>query len=800
MSKLAFITGITGQDGSYLSELLLEKNYKVYGIVRRNSCVFNYERIDHIKDRLILKYGDLTDGSSLVSIINEIISTNSDFEVLEIYNLGAQSHVQISFENPEYTSLVDGVGTLKLLEAIRCLSVENQKKTRFYQASTSEMYGAVLETPQNEKTPFNPQSPYACAKLYSHFLVKNYREGYNLFACSGVLFNHETLAGFMPVIFKQNNIINIKPICEVVKNHTKYDSILVDEKINHYQEGEVETELFIWDNNDWTKVKFASGYPHDQKDNKNPRFIISKNASYMITSNHVAIMEDDSEVECKNLKLGDKLKLVKFPKINDYDNINKSLYKFNKPVISNIECCYCNHIFARKSNYDKHIDKCKINREFYNNKINEYEAEFLGLIVGDGSFGNDVRFTNKSEELHNYVINLWEKIGKFNNKECTYCISEIHSGFNPNEIIFQSNLRGFNEFFKKYEIYNEDKTKRVPVIILNSLQNIQEKFLEGYNKADGLKSNKCVYEFKNFKTNSATLAQGLIYLLENTTGQKYNINVESIFKFNKHRLYYSINVLSNTRFSVDKTKEKSELIKEMHSSNISQREIHRRTNISRSLIRKVVNTGYEGGLNHHNSKQDNEIKKIINMDNYDGWFYDLETESGKFQAGIGKGRIHNSPRRGDNFVTKKITNFVNAIRILKNDINKNQELPVLNLGNLNSKRDWGHAKDYVYGMWLMLQQENPDDYVLAMGETYSIREFVEKAFAKINITIEWQGENENEIGLDSKTQEVLVKVDKKYFRPCEVELLLGDSSKARNKLGWKPDYDNLDKLIDSMLI
>jgi hypothetical protein len=543
------------------------------------------------------------------------------------------------------------------------------------------MFGEVLQIPQNEMTPFNPQSPYASAKVYSHYIVKNYRESYNLFACNGVLFNHETLAGFMPVIFKQNNIINIKPICEVVKNHTKYDSILVDEKINHYQEGEVETELFIWDNNDWTKVKFASGYPHDQKDNKNPRFIISKNASYMITSNHVAIMEDDSEVECKNLKLGDKLKLVKFPKINDYDNINKSLYKFNKPVISNIECCYCNHIFARKSNYDKHIDKCKINREFYNNKINIYEAEFLGLIVGDGSFGNNVRFTNKSKELHNYVIDLWEKIGKFNNKECTYRISEIRSGFNQNEIIFQLNLNGFNDFFKKYEIYNEDKTKRVPVIILNSPQNIQEKFLEGYNKADGLKSNKCVYKFKNFKTNSATLAQGLIYLLENTTGQKYNINVESIFKFNKHRLYYSINVLSNTRYSLDKTKEKSELIKEMHSSNISQREIHRRINITRSLIRKVVNTGYEGGLNHHNSKQDNEIKKIINMDNYNGWFYDLETESGKFQAGIGKGRIHNSPRRGENFVTKKIINYVKKVR----DSTDNGE--ILTLGNINSKRD-----------------------------------------------------------------------------------------------------------------
>ena len=404
MTKLAFITGITGQDGSYLSELLIEKQYKVYGIVRRNSELFNYSRLSHIRDSLNLIYGDLTDSLSLSNILNIILTNNKDYSVLEIYNLGAQSHVHISFEIPEYTVQVDGIGVLKLLECVRQLDKKDRDKIRFYQAGTSEMFGEVLQIPQNEMTPFNPQSPYASAKVYSHYIVKNYRESYNLFACNGVLFNHETLAGFMPVIFKQNNIINIKPICEVVKNHTKYDSILVDEKINHYQEGEVETELFIWDNNDWTKVKFASGYPHDQKDNKNPRFIISKNASYMITSNHVAIMEDDSEVECKNLKLGDKLKLVKFPKINDYDNINKSLYKFNKPVISNIECCYCNHIFARKSNYDKHIDKCKINREFYNNKINIYEAEFLGLIVGDGSFGNNVRFTNKSKELHNYVI------------------------------------------------------------------------------------------------------------------------------------------------------------------------------------------------------------------------------------------------------------------------------------------------------------------------------------------------------------------------------------------------------------
>jgi len=192
MVRLAFITGITGQDGSYLAELLIEKGYKIYGIVRRTSLVYTHTRLDHIRKHLNLEYGDLTDGSSLTNIINKIIKDNQDFEVLEIYNLAAQSHVKISFDTPEYTTLVDGVGTLKLLEIIRSLDDNIQNKIRFYQAGTSEMYGEVLETPQTEKTPFNPQSPYACAKVYSHFLVKNYRQAYGIYACNGILFNHES--------------------------------------------------------------------------------------------------------------------------------------------------------------------------------------------------------------------------------------------------------------------------------------------------------------------------------------------------------------------------------------------------------------------------------------------------------------------------------------------------------------------------------------------------------------------------------------------------------------------------------
>jgi GDPmannose 4,6-dehydratase len=180
--KVALLSGVTGQDGSFLAELLLEKGYEVHGIVRRSSSI-NTDRIDHIYPRLQLHYGDLTDSSNLIRIICE---TRPD----EIYNLGAQSHVKVSFEVPEYTAQVDAVGTLRMLEAIRLLGLE--KYTRFYQASTSELYGLVQETPQTEKTPFYPRSPYGVAKLYGFWIVKNYREAYRLHASSGILFNHES--------------------------------------------------------------------------------------------------------------------------------------------------------------------------------------------------------------------------------------------------------------------------------------------------------------------------------------------------------------------------------------------------------------------------------------------------------------------------------------------------------------------------------------------------------------------------------------------------------------------------------
>jgi GDPmannose 4,6-dehydratase len=187
--KVALITGITGQDGSYLAEFLLEKSYQVHGIKRRASS-FNTQRIDHLYEdihienaNLILHYGDLSDASNLIRIMREV-------QPDEVYNLGAQSHVAVSFESPEYTADVDALGTLRLLEAIRFLGLE--KKTKFYQASTSELYGSVQETPQTETTPFYPRSPYAVAKMYAYWITVNYREAYGIYACNGILFNHES--------------------------------------------------------------------------------------------------------------------------------------------------------------------------------------------------------------------------------------------------------------------------------------------------------------------------------------------------------------------------------------------------------------------------------------------------------------------------------------------------------------------------------------------------------------------------------------------------------------------------------
>ena len=744
--KIAFITGITGQDGSYLTELLLEKNYIVWGIIRRSSSI-NTNRIDHLmkNKNLILKYGDLSDGTCLLEILCEIKNKYPLMERLEIYNLGAMSHVKVSFEIPEYTADIDGVGVLRLLNAIRSAGLE--KIARFYQASTSELYGKVMEVPQTEKTPFYPRSPYGVAKLYGYWITKNYRESYDMYACSSILFNHETVAGNSPMIFKigkDSTKIDIKPISEIVRYHTRENEVLINEKEEIYQEGEVYTDLYVWDNNDWTKVKFASGYKHDiEKNPKLPKFINTKKSCYMATNTHNIIMEDNSEKEIQNIELGDKVKLVDLPIVNT------------------------------------------------DNKIDDYEAEFIGMIVGDGYINdtNNIRFINSDEEIRNYCIDLFKKICEKYDKKLNFRYYPSRSGFNREKIVGYIDFNSSNWFINRNSVYNEDKTKRIPEIILNSTVENKIAFLKGYNKADGLKKNKCVYEFKNFKTNSAVLASGLIYLLNCTTKQEYNVTLEKKVDKDIIRFYYSINILSNTRFSKRNSHEKREIVQKLLNEGTSINSITKQTKISSKFIKKVMED--KNILNQDTKfKEPNLVKKIIEHYNYNGWFYDLETESGTFFCGVGQGLVHNSPRRAHNFVTRKIT--IGLGKILSGETDK------LVLGNLDAKRDWGHAKDYVYGIWLTMQQDKPDDYVLSTNEFHSVREFVEKAFALKGFDIRWKGEGVNEIGYDSNTGRELIFVSEKYFRPAEVEELLGDSTKARTELGWYPNC-TFDELVQEMV-
>jgi len=215
--NIALITGITGQDGSYLAELLINKNYKVWGIIRRSSDI-NTNRINSLYDnkKIILKYGDLSDGMCLLHIFYEIKQTYSDINRLEVYNLAAMSHVKVSFDMPEYTGDIDAIGTLRILESVRSSGLMD--KTRFYQASTSELFGKVQEVPQKETTPFYPRSPYGVAKLYSYWIVKNYRESYDLFTCNGILYNHESVRRGPTFVTKKITI----ELDKIVKGEIQY--------------------------------------------------------------------------------------------------------------------------------------------------------------------------------------------------------------------------------------------------------------------------------------------------------------------------------------------------------------------------------------------------------------------------------------------------------------------------------------------------------------------------------------------------------------------------------------------------
>ncbi len=685
--KVALITGITGQDGSYLAEFLLKKGYIVHGIKRRTS-LFNTDRIDHLYQdphvenrNFILHYGDMTDSMNLTRIIQEV-------QPDEIYNLAAMSHVAVSFETPEYVANADGTGTLRILEAVKLLGLT--KKTKIYQASTSELFGKVQETPQSETTPFYPRSPYAVAKMYAYWITVNYREAYGMFACNGILFNHESVPKNSPLIIKKDNKIDILPIEDLfrTKEH-RYKGILKE-----YEDS------MVWNGEDWTKI--IAGTCYQDKDKK-MKLIQTRESSYEATYEHISFLEDNSEIKTKDIKEGHFVFKTEFP---------KSIELFESSL-----------------------------------KL----AKFIGFLVGDGSIDDRgrIRLTGSDKSLLIRISDLLTLEFGWSYRINSYGSGNFETSTKDIWQLDINNDVNFGLWLKK-EIYTKhSKEKRVPLFILNSKKDVKKSFFDGYYLADGRKNGNETYYYKGFTTNSSTLCLGLNYIFKSFSNQ--TIKTKSEYRDGK-RYYY-------TQFRTNKkTTKGNHLIKEL-----------------------------------------NEVINVIDTKSEDGWFFDIQTESETFATGSNLFKVHNSPVRGETFVTRKITRAVSKIALGLQD--------KLYLGNLDAKRDWGHARDYIKMMYLILQADEPEDWVIATGKTTRVRDFVKMAFAYVSVELEFKGEGVDEKGYvlscsnpdyQLEIGKEVVAVNPRYFRPTEVDLLLGDPTKAETKLGWKREYQ-LKELVHDMM-
>ncbi len=642
--KTALVTGISGQDGSYLAEHLLSLGYRVYGLVRRTS-VRNLDRISHLRDQVELLAGDLLDQNSL---INAILESKPD----EIYNLAAQSFVPASFSQPVLTGEFTALGVTRILEAIRVVN----PKIRFYQASSSEMFGKVEAVPQNEDTKFHPRSPYGVAKLYGHWMTVNFRESYDIFAVSGILFNHECVTAETPVLVRRNDLLDVVPIEEIVPHRSdashgrRYTTVPSD-------------ALEVWDRSGWTPVRLMTATWNDaeREDFKPVRRIAARGACFTATRDHVAFLAGCRPTPVGEIEAGALLQLAELP-----------------PAADAIEMP---------------VD----------------EAWFLGAMAAEGYVSErKARFTSCDPDFVERVKVAWRKL-----TGGATCARLGRSGFERGQPAIQLDLTGSPAYcnWLRTQLYTRRGHKRIPFRVLNARADARRAFLEGYNEGDGLAAGHGAYLFRSFKTNSAALAQGLWWLARVTLAQRTILCVEE----REGRIYYQINLNSP--------------------DSPGQKGAHLRLPVE-------------------------EVVRVRDLDET-GWLFDLETGTGTFHAGVGSGWIHNSPRRGPEFVTRKITLAAAKIAAgLQKD---------LRLGNLDAQRDWGFTGDFVKAMHLMLQQPSPKDFVIGTGETHTVREFVELAFSRLNL--DWERH---------------VVIDPKLVRPAEVDLLISDPRRAREELGWKP--------------
>jgi GDPmannose 4,6-dehydratase len=649
----ALITGVTGQDGSYLAELLLEKGYDVHGMVRRASTE-KFDRIEHIRDRITLHQGDLLDQRSLVDTLRAS-------KPAEIYNLAAMSFVAVSWIQPTLTAEFTGTGVTRMLEAMREVCPE----ARFYQASSSEMFGKVLEVPQTETTPFYPRSPYGVAKAYGHFITVNYRESYDLHATSGILFNHESICSNSPLLIRDDGVIAVKAPADLVPLVRKGGSV---------QNFLPKSFLEIWDGDGWTPVTAITATRRRTTDPDHELLSIQARAGVVeVTAHHNMLNPEYEKIAACDVEAGDELALAdEMPAPADWS-------------VATLEM-----------------------------------AEFLGLMAADGYVhraGTQVRFTNNDPILRSRISLLWSQLFLGRSKEWTGT-----SGWNEDAAVEHVNLTGSPSTgpWLREQLYTASDHKQVPPVILNASPETQQAFLDGYYKGDGLKRGNGA----SIKTNSAVLAQGLCWM--------YHVNEQPASVYVEQRgekTYYQLNLASAARV---------------------------------------------GAKGQHLRKNPAEVRRIAAaLVPDDEWTFDVETESGVFCAGVGRIVISNSPRRGLEFVTRKITWHAAAI---KHGLTKE-----LRLGNLDAERDWGYAKDYVEAMWLMLQRDIAEDYVIATGKANSVRECCEVAF--------------DEAGLGDFEQ--YVTIDPAFVRPAEVDHLIGDPSKAERDLGWVPQttFEELIRLM-----
>ncbi|HEY4811761.1 MAG TPA: GDP-mannose 4,6-dehydratase [Solirubrobacteraceae bacterium] len=649
----ALITGVTGQDGSYLAELLLEKGYDVHGMVRRASTE-KFDRIEHIRDRLTLHQGDLLDQRSLVDALRASKPS-------EIYNLAAMSFVAVSWIQPTLTAEFTGTGVTRMLEAMREVCPE----ARFYQASSSEMFGKVLEVPQTETTPFYPRSPYGVAKAYGHFITVNYRESYDLHATSGILFNHESICSNTPLLVRQDGVVQVVTPVDLVPLLRKGEAVQ-----NFLPKGLLE----VWDGERWAQVTAITASRRRTTDPDHHLLSVQARAGVVdVTAHHNMLDAEHTKIPACDVDEGDELALCEeMPAPNGWTVASEEL------------------------------------------------AEFLGLMASDGYVSRDgksVCFTNNDLSLRIRVAMLWGRLFMGSSKEWTGT-----SGWSEDATTEHVNLTGNRAIamWLREQLYTSTDFKQVPPLILNAGPDAQESFLRGHYAGDGLKRGNGA----SIKTNSAVLAQGLCWMYH-SAGQPASVYAEQ----RDGRTYYQLNLFSRVRV---------------------------------------------GAKGQHLRKNPAEVRRIVPACVPDDeWTFDVETETGRFCAGVGRLVISNSPRRGLEFVTRKITWHAAAIKL---GLEKE-----LRLGNLDAERDWGYAKDYVEAMWLMLQRDTPEDYVIATGKANSVRECCEVAF--------------DEAGLGDFEQ--YVTIDPAFVRPAEVDHLIGDPAKAGRDLGWKPktSFEELIRLM-----